>query len=253
MYVYGIGVAICIWLVVAWLRLQSQPYFVGIKSGYAERRDLWRNSSCAKWYAQHHVPYRFFVGVPMVKGHDLTAHHQGAHDRPEERARAKALEQEALAHHDLYFLPFRDQYQDLTFKSISILKYALEQTRAQYVIVHDDEYCADMRVIRELPPSPYLYAGYHLWKGTEYTIMKGPEGDVSPFFSGACSMLSRPLVEVLLGVDAIHTFMYGYYGTSSDDSNIGRWVKWAQEQHGIYVDYQEAPILIHDLNHVPNA
>lgn len=251
MYVQCIGVGICIWLVVMWLKMDQRTYFIGIKSGYASRRAAWRNSSCVDWYAHHDVPYKFFIGVPIVKGHDLTAHHQGAYDRPEERVLERALEQEALAHDDMYFLPFRDQYMDITLKTIGILKFALENTRARYIIIHDDEYCADMKIIRELPPSPYLYAGYSLFQGTEYSIMKGPEGDVSPFFSGACSMLSRPLVAVLLGVDAVHTFMYGYYGTSSDDSNIGRWVKWAQEQHDIVVDYQQAPMLITDLKNVP--
>ena len=244
-YFLLIGIGIAIWLLVVRFRMtKTHHYFVGIKSGFVHRREAWRNSSCGRLYKQAKIPYLFFIGVPIVKGHDLTAHSQGAHDTPEERALQKALEQEAYMHRDINLGNYRDQYMDLSLKTLRILQYGLSQTHADYIIVHDDEYCLNIDSLRKISHPQYLYAGYYLWQGTEYKIMTGPEGDVSPFFSGALSMLSRDLADIIINVDAFHTVMYGYYGTSSDDSNIGRWVKWAREQHNISVSMEVVPSML---------
>lgn len=77
---------------------------------------------------------------------------------------------------------------------------------------------------------------YH-WRGTEYESMKGVEGLIAPYFSGWCSFLSRELIGYIVGVDWAHTVMVGQYGTTADDANTGKWVKHAQDTHGIKVDF----------------
>lgn len=35
----------------------------------------------------------------------------------------------------------------------------------------------------------------------------------------------------------MHTIMVAPYGTSSDDTNIGKWVDWTINNHNLTVDY----------------
>jgi len=81
-----------------------------------------------------------------------------------------------------------------------------------------------------------LYAGSYLNKGTEYESMKGVHGETAPFMSGFCTIFSHGLLKSILETDWTHTVLYSDYGTSSDDANGGKWVKYAQEKRGLRVD-----------------
>jgi hypothetical protein len=60
--------------------------------------------------------YKFFVGVPVDSGHDLTHHNQAGLDTEHERTLEKLLEEEATQYGDLEILPMRDQYMDISNK-----------------------------------------------------------------------------------------------------------------------------------------
>lgn len=67
--------------------------------------------------------------------------------------------------------------------------------------------------------------------------MKGVTGIIAPYFSGWCSFLSRRLVGLIVDTDWAHTVLVGQYGTTADDANTGKWVQYAQQQHGVEVDF----------------
>lgn len=74
-------------------------------------------------YADAKIGYKFFVGVPIDMGHQLTHHNQGGHDTPHERELEQSLEEEYNEFRDIELLPFRDQYMDITNKLLGILRY----------------------------------------------------------------------------------------------------------------------------------
>jgi len=226
--------------------------FIGIKSSplanYRKRRDVWRNSSCAQRYRNAGVEYRFFVGRPLLEGNDRTQHIQGGKDPPELREAEDALLAESDEFGDIEFLAIRDTYMDLTHKLLGILKYAFHSTSALYIVQHDDEFCMDLDVAfgiinkhkqeRGENHGFELYAGNYMFLGNEYPTMKGADGKMAPFMSGWCSIFSRGLLQYILEIDWTHTVLSASYGTTSEDANAGKWVKHAQEKHGVRVDFR---------------
>lgn len=202
------------------------------------------------------MTWKFFVGVPTDPNYKLTNHHQGGRHTKYETTETKALQAEFDQHRDIEFVAYRDQYMDLSNKILNIFRYFDNDKKHNYIVVHDDEYCGLMDVVREMiadhagSDNPQeLYAGSYLWKGTEYNSMKGSEGLVAPFFSGAMTVLSRRLVRYIVRSDWAHSVLSTSYGTTSDDANIGKWVKWAIETHGVNVSYVEKRMHVdtHDL------
>ena len=116
--------------------------FFGIKSGASEqefqRRAERRNSTCASYYAAHDVGYKFMVGRPYEKGHQLHGHNQGAWDTEWERHHAANLTAEAEAHGDMVMLAIRDQYMSLPDKTWLSLEYMWNyETDNDYLGLHD--------------------------------------------------------------------------------------------------------------------
>ena len=92
------------------------------------------------------TPYKFFVGVPLSKGHELLAHNQGGHNTAEEKRVELDLIAEQDAHGDIRALSMRDAYMNLPNKLLGVLTYAYYVSGAAYLVVHDDDYCCDRRV-----------------------------------------------------------------------------------------------------------
>lgn len=229
-------------------RLEERPrVFVGIKSApratYRQRRDRFR-SQCAHAYQTAGISWAFFVGVPIDQRHDLTHHWQGTLDTKHERDEEEQLLDESKQHQDMQFLMFRDQYQDLPDKLLGLLHFGYYQTQADYVMEHDDDFCADPSVVlavigqHESRRSGHeLWAGYGLWKGTESKLMIGARGTTAPYFSGNGCFVSRGLLKLVVDDDYAHSVMTGFYGTNADDADLGQWVKYAQDTHGVRVDF----------------
>jgi hypothetical protein len=220
-----------------------QLMFIGIKSSAhtAERRIAWRRSKCARLYRREGFPYRFFVGVPQSHNHPLWMRTQGAKATDQERNTSKALLRE-LRHGDMEIVAMRDQYMDLSNKLLQLLRFGYE-TGAQYVMAHDDEYCA-------VPSSVHAaidthrrrggdtYAGEHLWTTAAYKRQIGADGKFAPFFSGKVSFVSRRLLQWIVTPPAwARNALSGIYGTSSDDANMGRWVQMAAREGNLTVSY----------------
>ena len=55
--------------------------------------------------------------------------------------------------------------------------------------------------------------------------------------SGAIFGLSIDLAKRIVQDDGAHTHTYLAYGTSSDDANVGKWVRYAVLTHGLDVKY----------------
>lgn len=227
---------------------QAPRLFIGIKSSplekYRKRRDMWRKSACPKRYRDAGVQYRFFVGRPLLPGNDRTAHRQGTKDPLKMREAERSLHEESDKFGDISVLAIRDAYMDISHKLLGILNYGFLRTKARYILRHDDEYCVNLTVALGIIDAhetgdmsgSELYAGTYMFRGDEYKAMKGAEGEIAPFMSGWCTIFSRGLLKYILETDWTHTVLFATYGTSSEDANSGKWVKYAQDKHGLRVD-----------------
>lgn len=216
--------------------------FSGVTEKYARRRVAWRQSGCGQIYAKANLTWNFVIGVPIETHHDITEHTKGTQATIAEQSMATELLKESETHHDILFVPFRDVYEDLSNKMLGLLFHGYE-TQADYVMKHDDEFCADTFAILETIADyeknrrqEELWAGEWLFKGDEYPEMLGPQHIVAPYFSGHGHFMSRGLVGSILGPDYAHDVLSAPYG-GQDDSNLGKWVQFAESHHNISVRF----------------
>lgn len=226
--------------------------FFGIKSGvsqkYFENRQRWRESDCPSRYAAAGITWKFFVGVPLDENHTLHGHNQGGLATDFEADIVRRLRNESLAYKDLQALSFRDQYMDLSYKTIEIMTYGFWFTEASFIGTHDDEFCLDVPKVLKLmstalPQKQLLYAGHHLWSGSEDASMRGKSGTVAPYFSGWAYFLQRELVWYAIILSRDWAIFHQDYGTASEDSNMGKWVAHAENVYGIRVKMAQADIV----------
>ena len=232
-------------------KLHDMNVFVAIKSAptHTGRRAELRQSPCFDEYHRHGMSYRFFVGVPLSPGHALMAHNQGGINTEEERRIEGALIREHERFTDIQAVPMRDTYMNLPNKLLHILTYGYHVSGAAYVAVHDDEYCLDPRAVRAMIDKhrhgAELYGGTYLWKGTEYKSMAGPAHMIAPYFSGWDMMLSRGLIWHLVRPELwMGNVMWGNYGTSADDCDMGKWVRRARERFNVTVTFVQQDLRI---------
>lgn len=237
------------------MRKPVPKVFLGIKSSpqpeYSARRNAWRESNCSKAYADAGFEFAFFVGVPLDPSHELQGHVQGLLETSIEREIEKAMIDESDEYHDMEFVPFRDVYVDLSFKTLDLIRVGYDRG-ADYIVAHDDEYCASPKAImdaidahaQESMSQQELWAGSYLWNGTEYPqLMPGANGLTAPYFGGHGYMLSRGLAKLIVQDDFGHNVMFGPYGNGSEDANLGKWVLYAQQRHNISVGMQTIPLI----------
>ncbi len=66
----------------------------------------------------------------------------------------------------MQFLPFWDVYNDLTYKTLGILDFFIHHSKAAYVYVHDDDYCAQLPVtLNVISEHERDHAGEELYAG----------------------------------------------------------------------------------------
>ena len=53
--------------------------------------------------------------------------------------------------------------------------------------------------------------------------------------------------------DAAHSILNAPYGNSNDDANAGKWVKYAQDEHGIQVELKHIPGLVTQARREPRS
>lgn len=229
--------------------------FIGIESSplpkYTARRQAWRKSACPRAYKAAGFQYAFFVGAPLDASHELQGHAQGRLETPSERKMEKAIEVESAEDQDIEVVPFRDVYGDLSYKLLDLLRVGYERG-ADYIVKHDDEYCASPEAIMKAIEAhkhgsnskKELWAGQYLFSGTEYVAQRGADGTTAPYFSGWGSMVSRGLAKLVAQSDLVHNVMFGPYGNDQDDSNLGKWISYAQQQHNVSVDMPVIPLLV---------
>lgn len=234
----------------------STLFFLGIKSGthkdYVARRQLWRDSGCANKYQRNGISWAFFVGVPVDAHHDLTGHSQDSKGTPEEQEMALSLLEESKTHKDIQFVAFREQYQDLSNKLVTIFRHGLFQTNSTYFVEHDDEFCADpdslLKTVAEFEqekssPQEELWGGAYWFNGDEYASMAGADGSTAGYVSGWGCVMSRGLARYVFDIDYAHTLLNAPYGTNADDANLGKWVQYAKEEHKLTVIVKPTMIL----------
>jgi len=200
-----------------------------------------QRQSCRPHYELHGVQHVFAVARPSF---DSRPHHEKAQGQlatPKEMNVSFDLLKEVEEHGDVLIFAGRDYYRDMSDKLLNVLKYGVEQG-ADYIFKSDDEYCLNVTVAQELikkhetesPGSELFVGGYH-WQGDEYESMKGPNGEISRFFSGALFGVSKELARLIVGPDWHHNVLTALHGTSSDDANLGKWVDYAAKVHNISV------------------
>lgn len=227
--------------------------FVGIKSApqFMDRRSQWRASGCPKRLLAAGIQYAFVVGVPNDQGHVMTGHDQAAKDTDHERKLSQLLLEEAEREKDIVVIPERDAYQDLSDKTLHILLHSYETVGAEYLAMNDDEYCAEPGPLlaaiakhEAKDNNTELYAGAYMFRGTEYLSMRGPHNETAEYFGGHSIILSRGLLKLIVGADRAHSILSAPYGTQSEDANVGKWVRYAKEKHGVAVDVVVIPDLL---------
>lgn len=238
---------------------QKPKVFVGIFSApqpkYIARRKLWRESKCAQGYIDAGFDHAFFLGAPLDPKHRTQSHAQGVLETPMERDYESAMFNESEKYHDIEFVPFRDFYGDLSFKLIRLLQVGYDRG-ADYIVKHDDEYCVSPEAVIDrinqhrngTTSNIELYTGHSGFLGTEYKAMRGANGMVAPYFNGWGIILSRGLVKFLVQDDLGHSVMFGPYGNDQDDSNLGKWVSYAQQRHNLSLDTRGTPRMLLDTN-----
>jgi hypothetical protein len=223
--------------------------FIGIKAAasgpeYSERRTMWRNSGLPELLRKNNISYAFFIGVPLSENHDLFRFNQSSVATAEERADEASLLEESQLHHDIEFVAFRDLYDDLPNKMISILKYGVERTTADYIMEQDDDFCASPAVIdKVIYRFEQRSQGEELWAGSYWFDHNGQtagaDGKLASYFSGNGHFMSRNLVKRIVEDDYDHTILNGLFGTSAEDATLGKLVEYAEAKHNITVDRVE--------------
>lgn len=208
-------------------------------SKYRSRRDAVRRE-CFPSYRAAGIEPHFFIGRPSEYTRHISGG-QGQHATHMEIEHAKGLLEEAEEFNDIIMVPYRDHYRDLTDKTLMMFQYLLGHG-GDYIAKVDDDECLNIEEVHELIASRAnnpneLYAGIYEFNGNEYDSMKGPNGEVSHYFSGPAYVLSRGVVEKIVVENNVHSTLYSIYGTSSEDTNVGKWIDYAmQKDPGFKVD-----------------
>eukprot|EP00397_Hematodinium_sp_SG-2012_P033582 GEMP01035900.1.p1 GENE.GEMP01035900.1~~GEMP01035900.1.p1 ORF type:complete len:398 (+),score=68.66 GEMP01035900.1:111-1304(+) len=228
----------------------SIPVFVGVLTAPTnnERRDAWR-LHCAPTLRAAGIDAKFYIGRPSIDSRKSNGQHiQGQLATEAEQNLAIELYAEAEKYKDIIFIPFRDSYRDLVDKTLHIFDKGY-QSGAQLVVKVDDDQCVNPKPLLDVAasriydaPNRMLYGGSYLWKGTEYDIMQGPHHEIATYFGGPTYVLSRKLVETILNDNAF-TNLHAMYGSSSEDTDVGKWVQHVGRQHPEYtIDFKTFPI-----------
>ena len=200
------------------------------------------------------IQHIFVAGIPSYDERPVDQKVQGQLATAKEINVSLALLEEQRLHGDMYVTPHRDYYRDLAEKRLGLLKYGVENG-CDYIFKTDHEYCLNVDLAQslvELHESQHsteeLYIGNYLWKGTEFPdLQESPHREHTPYMSGWVSGVSNGLASVIVGEDWMHSVLKGAYGSSSEDVNLGHWVKYASTEHDIKVHMVHDSKLLHEI------
>ena len=164
--------------------------------------------------------HKFFVGLPVTDANVYRKQQGRLVDRKQHLAISR-LKEEGKTFGDIVVLPYRDTYQDLTLKTILLLRYAFRK-KVDVVVKIDEEICINLD---KIPTEDPLYFGGYMFSGTEYGTQKGYDNTTVPYFSGNTYGLSRSVLRWFGKLLWNTSLFYEMYGSSSEDVNVGRWVK----------------------------
>lgn len=209
-----------------------KAFYIGVLSApqNVERRRHWREN-CLPTLQQGGLDFtfKFIIGRPS-NSTSLDTHTQGMVATEDERNKTKALLDEYEEHKDITFTTGREYYRDLPDKTLHVLERAYMR-RARFVVKCDDDVCPHADPLSQLATSDtydndtrMLYGGSYLWNGTEYENQRGANGETAQYFSGPAYVLSRNLIKAIIIEFNAHTYMWPYYGSSSEDVDMGMWV-----------------------------
>lgn len=218
-------------------RLAQPLISIYIHSGpaMAKGRQLQRQN-CFPIYKRYHIKALFVVARPSFDARAHDAHAQGQLGTKKQIEVSKALLNESLHFHDILLLQHRDYYRDMTDKMLAYMRYDYEHVKSMFVFKTDDEYCLNISTVLRIvknKKAKEMYIGSYMFEGTEYENMKGPNGEIAPFMSGAVLGVSRGILKSIMK-DWTYSALYNIYGTSSDDANLGKWILYDKK---LEVDY----------------
>lgn len=209
--------------------------YVGILSspGNRHRRDVLRESwlqALKAHYPDKKVVAEFLIGRRPIQG-QLAHHPQGTKaTETEVQLEMNLTEESELG--DIARVPMVDDYDTLSEKVLNLLSRGLERGYSFMMKIDDDQ---DLNIssiddaFGSRSPADAVYAGNYLWERQGYQIQLGADGRFVKYFSGSCYVLSWELARQVAEQDMSHSVAYNMYGSKSEDVNMGRWVKWADE------------------------
>merc|ERR1719174_3195745 len=113
---------------------------------------------------------------------------------------------------------------------------------AKFIVKMDDDMCifvdkflASVQARRD---PTFAYISNHFWRKMVYPAQQmGVNKDFVPYMSGPIYALTFPLAKLIAFDDNDHSALYPMYGSSSEDADMGRWVRYARKRHNITVAY----------------
>lgn len=235
--------------------LTSSPrMYVGHISanGNTGKRDALRKHCVSTYYAASTTEYKIFVNQPdAAESTDLRRQIEAAeaaaagHPHSSAAQATAALAAEAERHGDLEVLPMPETAGNKIAKASAVF-YAGLHSGASFIVRADDDFCVNASSLRDqlaalsefAESDGEVYSGLYEFQGTEYRSMFGPDNTSAPFFSGPFYVLSRGLAHAIFVRDRLHTALYGSYGTSSENANVGKWVQHAERRHQMKVHHK---------------
>ena len=212
----------------------------------ATRVRLCQRNKCRPQY--DNSTHLFVLGAPSYETRMVKAHEQGRLASTEEVIVSGNIIDEHDTFGDILAVPYRDFTTDESAKQLAALKHGVNQN-CSYTIIVEDKFCVNVTKVRHMlaaqRPNEEVYFGYRLFNGTENSrSTRGPHGEHVRYMSGGYNGLSHKLASFIVKQDWTHSVMKVYYGSNSEDSNMGHWVDYAMKKHNVTVNYvpeSEAP------------
>ena len=229
------------WNMTVYVAIMSSPTV----SGYERREAIRRRCGCV--YDAAGIAPKFYVGLPLPwagadnRRSEFFAKKQGSKAAPDAVKTSDAIVAEATREGDVVPLFMWETYAATSAKVAALMRDGAAS--ADFVVKVDDDRCVAPKPLhdalaefsRSRAPGEELYLGTYLFKGTEYTSMEGYDGTTSPFQAGPTYALSAGLARSIFVADRLHTTFHYKYGTEMEDSNVGKWVRYAKETRGVAV------------------
>eukprot|EP00397_Hematodinium_sp_SG-2012_P040121 GEMP01043910.1.p1 GENE.GEMP01043910.1~~GEMP01043910.1.p1 ORF type:complete len:293 (+),score=53.61 GEMP01043910.1:59-937(+) len=246
-----VGFIILFLLIVAAFNVRAgtqAPYIhVAVMSapGNIAQRKIWR-ACCSDALRTVGIKPVFYMGHPSHDKGGRNDHTERQFATTQEQTLATQLYEEAKAQEDLVFLPFRDNYLDLTDKTLNVFDQGC-RGGAQLLVKVDDDMCVNTEPllsttadhVYDVGSSRMLYGGLRLHNDTHEKTAPGPHGELAPFFAGPIYLLSCNLVSVITNNYNAFSNLFAIYGNSGEDANVGKWVKKVRDDSPQYqIDYK---------------